>query len=111
MRTLIFGLIVLLLQISPVFADESGKMEVQAFYKSCTVYAGSTDYIFELPGGERLVVRNSNFPEEKSVHLVHELIDDSSDREGPPGPNPSWVGKKFVITYEGEKAVRIAPLE
>ena len=76
------------------------RKRVKATYETCTVYAGATDYYFRNAAGQRLEFRNSNFPGEKAVQVNVKLVDDSGQSEGPPGPNPFWVGKEFFLIYD-----------
>jgi hypothetical protein len=74
---------------------------VRAVYQNCTVYAAATDYYFRTADGQQVEFRNTNVAwEPKAVQVNVKLVDDSGQAEGPPGPNPYWVGKEFVLTYD-----------
>lgn len=83
-----------------------------AVYDSCAVYATATDFYFKTDSGQRLSFRNSNLPEEpKTVQVSVSLLDDAGSSEGPPGANPQWVGKKFLLTVnEKDEIVALEPM-
>lgn len=81
----------------------------EVIFKSCAVYAASTDYYFEEENEGDIRIRVSHLEEEKgeTETIVPEnmLVE---GEEGPPGANPDLVGKKFVLIYgENEKVVEI----
>jgi hypothetical protein len=92
--------------------EEQEYWTTTAVYESCTVYAGATDYYFKSQDGEMLKFRNSNLPqEEKAVKVSVDLVDPGPG-EGPPGANPAWVGRTFLMTLnEKDEVVAAEPLD
>jgi hypothetical protein len=96
-------------------SNDSPEAEIRtttALYESCTVYAGATDYYFKTDDGRMMQFRNSNFPDEKkAVEVSVDLIDREAG-DGPPGANPEWVGRTFLLTLnEKDEIVAAEPVE
>lgn len=89
--------------------------EIEVIYENCTVYAGSTKYYFKPAEGELIEVSvlNKGMEDEEiyRIKIPKNLIDDSKDLEGPPGPNPKMIGKKFKLIYnENDEVIEVRPL-
>ena len=81
---------------------------VDVTYQNCTVYAGSTDFLFKRKDKEQLTIRVSHFPEEnQKLKYPDFLVDQSKDLEGPAGPNTTLVGKNFQLVYVEDQVVAI----
>lgn len=82
--------------------------EIEAIYQDCTVYAGSTVFLFKTMQGDTIQVSilNKGMEDaETSAKVPENLVDNSKDLEGPPGANPKMVGKKFKIIYNHKEEV------
>ncbi len=75
-----------------------------AIYESATVYAGSTDYAFKPASGDLIMIRVSNFEEEKipNPSIPDNMLESGDDLEGPPGANPEKVGGRYAIYYDDD---------
>ncbi len=71
--------------------------ELIGTYKDATVYAGKTDYAFEVDG-QTILVAVSNLEEKNQPIMPSNLLDPNS--EGIPGANPILVGAKYYLEYD-----------
>ncbi len=86
-------------------------------YEDATVYAGSTDFVFQVDGQAQLF-RISNeiyfqIEDGKTVpnyDLPPDLLDPSEEVEGPPGGNPKWMGKTFQI-IQTDNSLKLIPIK
>jgi hypothetical protein len=87
----------------------SQNKEIEAIYKSCTVYTGSTQYFFQTEKGDTITVSVLNAALADGETLIAKvpdnLIDNNPDLEGVAGENPKMVGKKFKIIYNANGEV------
>lgn len=84
-------------------ATPAGKAkEVEAIYKSCTSYTGSTNYVFETEKGETIEVSALNEgmdDQHLSAKMPANMIRDADDTLAISDANPKMIGKKFKIIY------------
>lgn len=85
----------------PIDDTTTAFTSVLATYVDATVYAGSTDYYFKSRNGEMIKCRVSNYEEDPNLSLPDNLLDPNA-AEGPPGGNPTFIGKIFQLTYDVE---------
>lgn len=76
--------------------------EVEATYKSCTFYTGSTRYVFETEKGETIefsALNEGMEDQQLSAKMPPNMIRDAEDTLAVSDANPKMVGKKFKIIY------------
>ena len=83
-----------------------------AVYLSCAVYAGATEYEFQPAQGDPILIRVSHSPQDEpgvfSPDIPYELVEEVTEElEGPPGPNPEYVGKSFNLYFEMQDGERV----
>lgn len=88
--------------------------EIIAVYKSCAVYAGSTQYFFISEKGDSILfsVLNKALDDGETfiAKVPENLIDDDPNIEGVPCENPKMVGKKFKIIYnQAGEVIEVKP--
>lgn len=86
----------------PNWEDSQFKEGRVATYENASVYAASTEYVFQSEEGKRIFVRHNQFPEKGIPNPIipENMLESGEDIEGPPGANPDMVGKQFVIVYK-----------
>jgi hypothetical protein len=96
-----------------VHADDANTKVVT--YESCAVYAASNEYAFKDEKGETILLMVSQLPEtkkEKRVKVPDNMLESTENLEGPPGANPTMVGKAFLLIYDdNEKVIEIKGIE
>lgn len=78
--------------------------EIVALYESAAVYAGKTEYRFFTEEGEAIMLSDGN-GEEAYIKMSVDLLEDEEDLEGPPGAEPTLIGKKFTLIKDESDAV------
>ena len=74
---------------------------IRGKYLSAAVYAGATDYVFELDDGEQITIRVSNTDDIGNPEVPEILLESEEEVDGPPGANPKMIGK--YVTIEKDK--------
>ncbi len=72
----------------------------KVIYLDAAVYAAATSYYFTDEEGKDFEVKVSTIPGEETLKMPEGLLE-TGETEGPPGPNPSMIGKPFEIRYNG----------
>lgn len=95
---------------APVPVTQSSKARaLTVTFRDAVVYAGATHYYFERHDGQSLRVIESHDQGSLTVDNADMLIDPNPE-EGPPGPNPAWVGKSVTLHYDASgRVVAIMP--
>lgn len=78
--------------------------QTEALYESAAVYAGKTEYRFFTEEGEAIMVSDGN-EEESHIKMSVDLLENDEDLEGPPGAEPTLIGKKFTLVKDENDAV------
>lgn len=90
---------------TPQSAAEDEYHPVVAVYESCTSYTGATDFVFRADDGKMIQFRYSDLTEEEPTIVLPVPLVDPNPGEGPPGPNPEWVGRRFLLTLNAQDEV------
>ena len=78
--------------------------QTEALYESAAVYAGKTEYRFFTEDGEAVMISDGN-GEESHIKMSVDLLEEDEDLEGPPGAEPTLIGKKFTLIKDENDAV------
>lgn len=82
---------------------------VPVTFVDAVLYAGATHYYFERADGERFRVIQSHDAGQPQIANADMLLDPDPD-EGPPGPNPAWVGRSVTLHYDAlDRVVAVMP--
>ena len=96
---------------TPQAAAEDEYHPVVAVYESCTSYTGATDFVFRTDDGKMIQFRYSDLTEEEPTIVLPVPLVDPNPGEGPPGPNPEWVGRRFLLTLNAkDEVVSLEPI-
>lgn len=96
---------------TPQIAAEDEYHSVVAVYESCTTYTGATDFVFRSEDGKMIQFRYSDLTEEEPAIVLPVPLVDPNPGEGPPGPNPEWVGRRFLLTLNAkDEVVSLEPI-
>lgn len=82
---------------------------VRVTFIDSVLYAGATHFFFERADGKRFRVIQSNDAGEIRIENANMLLDPNPD-EGPPGPNPAFIGRTVTLHYDSrDRVVAIMP--
>ncbi len=78
----------------------AGQTEVVAIFKDVQVYAGSNRFVFENPNGKQINVDVPHTSTDAPIKMPKNLTQPRKD--GPLGPNPQMLGKRFRLIYHND---------
>jgi hypothetical protein len=99
-----------------LYLDLSTPATYTGTFDDAVVYAGKTDFAFEINGKRKLIPitfedydKIENGKKVAGYDVPANLIDPSDDLEGVPGGNPKCIGKKYTISISKD-LISIKPM-